>query len=294
MAVGFIKGGIEMILVTLGTQDKSFERLLVEIERLIDQKVIREKVIVQAGYTKYSSDKMEILDYLPKDEFEKLIHQSRILITHGGVGSIFDGLARDKKIIAVPRLSKYMEHTNDHQLQVVEKLGNEGYILPCTGVEDVEENLKKIRTFHPKKYKENNRQMLSLIENFIEEDSSHFNSGLFEYITFGVFFFIFQYLLSHLGFFQNIPSLQLCLIEWILSDIGILIFYSIFRHKWLKFSKRFLIFNFLCFMIHILSFVIFQSFFKFVECMVLSSCITIFLGYFIFMLIFGGRDFFSD
>ena len=283
-----------MILVTLGTQDKSFERLLVEIERLINQKVIREKVIVQAGYTNYSSNKMEIFDYLPKDEFEKLIHQARILITHGGVGSIFDGLSRNKKIIAVPRLSKYMEHTNDHQLQVVEKLGNEGYILPCTSVEDIEGNLKKIRKFRPKEYEKNNYQMISLIENFIEEDSTHFFSGIFEYFTFGIFFVAFQSLFSRLGFLQNLPSLELCLIYWLLSYIIILFFYSIFQKKCLKVSKKFFSFSLICLLIHTLSFLLFQSFFTFFVCMFFSGLISFILGYLIFMLVFGGRNLFSN
>lgn len=283
-----------MILVTLGTQDKSFERLLVEIERLIDQKVIRGKVIVQAGYTNYSSNKMEIFDYLPKDEFEKLIHQARILITHGGVGSIFDGLARNKKIIAVPRLSKYMEHTNDHQLQVIEKLGSEGYILPCAGVEDIEENLKKISKFRPKKYHENNYQMLSLIENFIENDSNHFSSSIFEYFTFGIFFIAFQSIFSCLGLFQNLPSLEICFIYWLLSYIMILFFYSIFQKKQLRISKKFFGFSLICLSIHILSFLVFQSFFEFFHCMVISSLISFILGYLIFMLVFGGRNVCSD
>ena len=41
-----------MILVTLGTQDKKFTRLLEELDNLIDKKVIKEEVIVQAGYSK--------------------------------------------------------------------------------------------------------------------------------------------------------------------------------------------------------------------------------------------------
>ena len=51
-----------MILVTLGTQDKSFVRLLKAIDREIKKGNIKEKVIVQAGYTKYNSKNMEIFD----------------------------------------------------------------------------------------------------------------------------------------------------------------------------------------------------------------------------------------
>ena len=45
-----------MIFVALGTQDKSFERLLKIIDENIENNVITEEVIVQAGYTKYKSD----------------------------------------------------------------------------------------------------------------------------------------------------------------------------------------------------------------------------------------------
>ena len=42
-----------MIFVTLGTQDKSFERLLKAIDKEIEKGTIKDKVVVQAGYTKY-------------------------------------------------------------------------------------------------------------------------------------------------------------------------------------------------------------------------------------------------
>lgn len=159
-----------MILVTLGTQDKSFERLLREVEKLIDKKIIREEVIVQAGYTKYSTDKMKILASLPNDEFEKLISSCSVLITHGGVGSIFDGLSHGKKIIAVPRLSKYKEHANDHQIQVVTELGKEGYLLSCLEVKDLEKTWKKLDRFHPKKYIPNRENMIAIVENYIDQE----------------------------------------------------------------------------------------------------------------------------
>ena len=44
-----------MILVMLGTQNNSFHRLLEEVEKNIENGIIQEDVIVQAGYTKYKS-----------------------------------------------------------------------------------------------------------------------------------------------------------------------------------------------------------------------------------------------
>ena len=88
-----------MILVTLGTQDKSFKRLLDAISKEIDKGTIKDKVVVQAGYTKYKNDKMEIFSSLPSDELEELIKKADLIITHGGVGSILTALKYKKKVI---------------------------------------------------------------------------------------------------------------------------------------------------------------------------------------------------
>ena len=77
-----------MILVTLGTQDKPFARLLEAVEKQINLGHIKDEVIVQAGSTKFKSDKMKIFDYLAIDEFNKLMNDADIIITHGGVGTI--------------------------------------------------------------------------------------------------------------------------------------------------------------------------------------------------------------
>ncbi len=86
-----------MILVLLGTQNNSFNRLLEEIEKNIDAGNIKEKVVVQAGFTKYESNKMEIFDMIPQEELEKLIKEASLVITHGGVGSIMSAVKQGKK-----------------------------------------------------------------------------------------------------------------------------------------------------------------------------------------------------
>ena len=85
-----------MILVTLGTQDKSFERLLKQIDKEIKNHTIKDKVIVQAGYTKYPSKNMEIFDYKPKEELNELVKKCDLMITHAGVGSILNGITNNK------------------------------------------------------------------------------------------------------------------------------------------------------------------------------------------------------
>ncbi len=159
-----------MILVTLGTQDKSFTRLLDAIQKQIDLGNIKDKVIVQAGCTKYKSKDMQILDLIPYDEFEKYIKECDLLITHGGVGSIITGLKNKKKVIAAARLAKYKEHTNDHQLQIIKNLSVSGYILPLDDFDKLDEVLISVKTFKPKTYKSNTDNMIKLISNYIDNN----------------------------------------------------------------------------------------------------------------------------
>lgn len=157
-----------MIFVTLGTQDKSFKRLLDIIEQNIRNGIIKEKVVVQSGYTKYSSTNMQIFDYVSPDTFEKYIDKCSILITHGGVGSIMNGLKKNKLVIACPRLKKYNEHTNDHQMDIVKKFENEKYILAL--YEDIElKDLLKSKN-NLQKYKSNKDNFIKIIKEYIDNN----------------------------------------------------------------------------------------------------------------------------
>ena len=160
-----------MILVMLGTQNNSFHRLLEEIDNLIKKGVIKEKVIVQAGYTEYktTNKQMKILKLMPLDELEDLIEQADLIITHGGVGSITLSLKRGKKVIAVPRLHEYHEHVNNHQKESVQTYDEKGYIVGVQDVKELQEALSKIKNFEPKKYQTNNQKMLKIIEDFIDK-----------------------------------------------------------------------------------------------------------------------------
>lgn len=157
-----------MILVTLGTQDKSFIRLLKEVDRQIELGNIKDRVVVQAGFTKYSSPNMEIFDLIDRDKFNELMSECSLLITHGGVGSILTGLKNKKKVIAVPRLSKYDEHVNDHQIQIIERFSEMGYILSLFEDENLEDKLKEVKKFVPKEYISNTDNLIGIIEGFIK------------------------------------------------------------------------------------------------------------------------------
>lgn len=159
-----------MILVTLGTQDKKFYRLIKEIDKLIEQKKITDEVIVQAGSSaNYKSNNIKMFNLIPMDEFDQLMKKCDLLITHGGVGTILNGLKNNKKIIAVPRLKKYKEHVNDHQLQIVTNFSDEGYILKVENINTLYDVIKYSKIFKPKKYEENNKEFVNNLSKEIDK-----------------------------------------------------------------------------------------------------------------------------
>ena len=159
-----------MILVLLGTQNNQFTRLLQEIEKCIDNGIINQRVVVQAGFTKFESSKMNIFDLKPREVVENLADEAEFIITHGGVGSIVTGLKNNKKVISAPRLFKYGEHMNDHQKQIIERFSEEGYIIPYNDGDDLAKVLKKVPNFKPNKYKSNTTNMIKLIKGFIDNN----------------------------------------------------------------------------------------------------------------------------
>lgn len=159
-----------MILVLLGTQNNSFTRLLEAIQYNIDKKVINEEVIVQAGFTKFESNDMKIFSMIDKDRFSKLQEEADLVITHGGVGSIISSLEKGKKVIVAPRLKKYNEHVNDHQIQIAKKFKQQGYVKYIVNMKNLSKVIKSMEKFSPKEYKKSGSNVISIIENYIDNN----------------------------------------------------------------------------------------------------------------------------
>ena len=159
-----------MILVLLGTQNNSFTRLLEAIQNCIDKKIITDEVIVQAGFTKFESNDMKILDLIDKEELAKLQDRADLIITHGGVGSIISSIKKNKKVIVVPRLKKYDEHVNNHQLQIARRFEQEGYVKYVINLKNLEKVMKSMESFVPRKYESDESNVLNIIENYIDNN----------------------------------------------------------------------------------------------------------------------------
>ncbi len=139
-----------MIFVTIGTQPNGFLRFLKGVENLINECNIQEEIIAQTGNTKFYTTKYKTIPFLSENEFKEYMNKASVVLTHAGSGSLFNAIRAGKKIIAVARLHKYNEMMNDHQLEIVKKLTDGGYILD--GTESLVDAWKKLDGFTPRPY----------------------------------------------------------------------------------------------------------------------------------------------
>jgi len=156
-----------LILVLLGTHELPFTRLVKEVEHQIHTGVINEEVIVQLGNTKYNSEYFKSFDFITPDLLEKYCNKAEYIITHAGEGSIMNGLLCNKKLIVCPRLKKYGEHNDDHQVEIANKFLNAGYVLVLNDGDSFKEIFNNLKAFSPKRYSIMNKQLIEDIKNYI-------------------------------------------------------------------------------------------------------------------------------
>lgn len=156
-----------MIFVGVGTHPQQFNRLLKELDYLIGTGKIKDRVFAQVGYSDFRPKNMECRDFIPLDEFRKLIGKADLVITHGGEGNIGTALQYGKKLVVVPRLKKFGEHTNDHQLELTRAVEAEGLCVAVYSIQHLEEAIGKALEMKPRVRGQGAKGIISLIENFI-------------------------------------------------------------------------------------------------------------------------------
>ena len=127
-----------MIFVTVGTHEQGLDRLLIELDRLIETGGIKQEVFAQIGYSKYIPKNYEYKEMLSYDLMDEYVKKSDIVITHGGPGSIFHPLRYGKIPIVVPRNPEFNEHVDNHQILFTKRLENSQKIIAAYNIDELE------------------------------------------------------------------------------------------------------------------------------------------------------------
>lgn len=117
-----------MILVTTGSSGGPFDRLLSVIERFD----VDEEIVVQHGPSALRPGGTVCVDYVPFDELSRLVSRARVVVSHAGVGSILLCMSHGHRPVVVPRLARFGEVVDDHQLELARRLAALGAVT-CVG-----------------------------------------------------------------------------------------------------------------------------------------------------------------
>ncbi|MCC4412599.1 glycosyltransferase [Limosilactobacillus reuteri] len=132
-----------MIFVTVGTHEQQFNRLIREVDNLVKNNIIKEPVMMQTGFSTYKPKYCPYKPMLSFNQMNTYISKAHIVITHGGPSSFIEVLQTGKVPIVVPRLKKYGEHINDHQVNFVKLIQKKkNNIIPVYDIDELKSIIK--------------------------------------------------------------------------------------------------------------------------------------------------------
>lgn len=156
-----------MIFLAVGTQF-GFDRLVRAVDKTIEEGLIREPVFAQIGPGQYRPRYMDYAISLEKTQFEKTLHGCRAMISHAGIGNISLALSLQKPLLVMPRLKKYNEVVNDHQVHTARKFEQLGHIVAVYEEKDLADGIRRLETFVPVPRIPNRQGVILRIHEFIE------------------------------------------------------------------------------------------------------------------------------
>ena len=156
-----------MIFVCVGSRDYQFNRLLKQLDKLVEEGVITDRIVAQIGQSEYEPQHYEGQRFLDRDAFKQYQMDADLIISHAGTGALIGALKLEKQVISVPRLAKYGEHIDDHQTQISGVLTEEGFLREVLDMEQLGDTVKLAYTDPIVKRYNRPSNIISLIDDFL-------------------------------------------------------------------------------------------------------------------------------
>ena len=116
------------IFATTGSRSFPFDRLVRAIDEVDFSSALPNgaEVFVQTGSGSYKPRNVEWAAFLSREEFGHRMESAELVVTHGGTGAIISAVSRGKRVVAVPRLARFGEAVDDHQVELVRQFEGMG------------------------------------------------------------------------------------------------------------------------------------------------------------------------
>ena len=120
-----------MIFATVGTHAQPFSRFLDALTGLDGD------VVVQYGHNDPPAGVREAVAFMPFDVLNAHMREADVVVTHAGVGSVLCAREAGHVPVVVPRLHRFGEHVDDHQLELVAALAGDGHVIAVTDMAEL-------------------------------------------------------------------------------------------------------------------------------------------------------------
>ena len=155
------------LFVLAGTQRFPFARLITALNHLVEGGLyMRDEILMQASvfpieplFTHYS--------YIPKEEYVRYLDEAEVVITHGGVNSIMAPMELGKPLVIVPRMKRYGEHIDDHQLEIAEMMEKRYGVTVVRDLKQLPEAIRRARTHQYKPWVSHTAELILFIKGFM-------------------------------------------------------------------------------------------------------------------------------
>jgi len=154
--------------LTVGTYPLPFDRLLKAIDTAIAKGLIEEEVFAQVGFSNYKPLNMRHVKMMAKETFDGYFRKASSIISHAGVGTIAMALDNEKPLLTMPRLKKYGEVVNDHQVAIAKSFSELGHILVAYDVGELPDGIHRLKSFVPRRRNANPRAVANRIRRFLD------------------------------------------------------------------------------------------------------------------------------
>ena len=126
---------------------KGFDRLLKKMDEIAATS--GEEVVMQIGHTSFRPQTAKWFDFTTEAGIKEWCKKATVVVTQPAM-SILDAQEQGTPVIVVPRLKRYDEVIDDHQLDFARELEKQGKVVAVYDVDKLEEALRNVDLEPPK------------------------------------------------------------------------------------------------------------------------------------------------
>lgn len=146
-----------MIFVTVGTTD--FDLLVEAMDQLAPG--LGEEIVAQIGRGQYEPKHIRWFRLAPS--LEPYYQDADIIVSHGGLGTVIEVTSMGKPLVALSNPDRYDFHQDD----LLRYMEQEGHLLWCRDLSNLEEDLRRARVMEFRPYEVGETRIHLVIRDYL-------------------------------------------------------------------------------------------------------------------------------